>query len=63
LYEKGRTQKVEDWVVVEGSYELFLNDTLVDTMIVSPVELEAHALGYVVTEGLGYAGTDSRGQP
>ena len=52
LYKEGGTQKVEDWVVVEGSYELFLNDTLVDTMVVSPAELEAHALGYVVTEGL-----------
>jgi len=47
-----RTQEIEDWVAVEGSYDLYLNDTLVDTIVVSPADLEAHALGYVVTEGL-----------
>ncbi|OGP53212.1 MAG: formate dehydrogenase family accessory protein FdhD [Deltaproteobacteria bacterium RBG_13_52_11] len=51
LIQGGRTQKVEDWVAVEGSYELYLNDTLVDTIVVSPTDLEAHALGYLVTEG------------
>jgi FdhD protein len=48
----GRTEKIEDWVAVEGSYDFYLNDTLVDTIVVSPSDLEAHALGYVVTEGL-----------
>ncbi len=53
LFVQGdRTQEIEDWVAVEGSYELYLNDTLVDTIVVSPTDLEAHALGYVVTEGL-----------
>jgi len=53
LFVQGdRTQEIEDWVAVEGSYELYLNDTLVDTIVVSPADLEAHALGYVVTEGL-----------
>jgi FdhD protein len=47
-----KTQEIEDWVAVEGSYELYLNETLVDTIVVSPADLEAHALGYVVTEGL-----------
>jgi FdhD protein len=48
----GRTEEIEDWVAVEGSYDLYLNDILVDTIVVSPEDLEAHALGYVVTEGL-----------
>jgi len=52
LIEGGKAKAVEDWVAVEGTYELYLNDTLVDTIVVSPAELEAHALGYVVTEGL-----------
>jgi FdhD protein len=52
LIQGGRTQKVKDWVAVEGSYELYLNDTLVDAIVVSPSDLKAHALGYVVTEGL-----------
>jgi formate dehydrogenase assembly factor FdhD len=47
-----RAQEIEDWVAVEGSYDLYLNDTLVDTIVVSPADLEAHALGYMVTEGL-----------
>ncbi|MBW2038561.1 MAG: formate dehydrogenase accessory sulfurtransferase FdhD [Deltaproteobacteria bacterium] len=52
LIQDGRAQEVEDWVVAEDSYELYLNDTLVDTMVVSFSDLEAHAMGYVVTEGL-----------
>jgi FdhD protein len=53
LFVQGdRTQEIEDWVAVEESYELYLNETLVDTIVVSPADLEAHALGYVVTEGL-----------
>jgi FdhD protein len=48
----GRTEEIEDWVAVEGSYGLYLDDTLVDDVVVSPADLEAHALGYVVTEGL-----------
>ena len=52
LVEDGNAKAIEGWVAVEGSYELYLNDTLVDTIVVSPSDLEAHALGYVVTEGL-----------
>ncbi len=48
----GGTQKIGDWVAVEGSYDLYLNDTLVDTIVLSPADCEAHALGFVVTEGL-----------
>jgi FdhD protein len=48
----GRAQEIEDWVAVEGSYELVLNDTVVDTIVLSPSDLKAHALGYLVTEGL-----------
>jgi len=48
----GEAKAITDWVAAEGSYELYLNDTLVDAIVVSPSELEAHALGYVVTEGL-----------
>jgi len=61
----GRAEEIEDWVAVEGSYDLYLNDTLVDTIVVSPADLEAHALGYVVTEGLltpeEVAGVEQRG--
>jgi FdhD protein len=52
LVQDGKAKEVEDWVAVEGSYKLYLNDTLVDTIVVSPSDLEAHALGYVVTEGV-----------
>lgn len=52
LVEGGKAKRIEDWIASEGSYELYLNDTLVDTIVVSPSDLEAHALGYVVTEGL-----------
>jgi FdhD protein len=52
----GRAQKVEDWVAAEVSYELYLNDTLVDTIVVSPSEIELHALGYLVTEGMAEPG-------
>jgi FdhD protein len=52
LLQAGKAKSIEDWVAVEGTYELYLNDALVDTIVVSPSELEAHALGYVVTEGL-----------
>jgi FdhD protein len=45
-------RKGKAWVAVEGTYELYLNDVLVDTMVISPAALKAHALGYVVTEGL-----------
>jgi FdhD protein len=48
----GRAEEIEDEVAVEGSYDLYLNDTLVDTIVVSPADFEAHALGYAVTEGL-----------
>jgi FdhD protein len=48
----GEAKAITDWVAAEGSYELYLNDTLVDAIVVSPSELEPHALGYVVTEGL-----------
>jgi FdhD protein len=50
-FERGEMQRFEDWVAIEGTYELYLNDTLVDTIVVSPADLEAHALGYLVTEG------------
>jgi len=52
LVEGGKAKGIEDWIAAEGSYELYLNDTLVDAIVVSPSDLEAHALGYVVTEGL-----------
>lgn len=48
----GEAKAIKDWVAAEGSYELYINDTLVGVIVVSPSELEAHALGYVVTEGL-----------
>jgi len=47
----GEAKAIKDWVAAEGSYELYLNDTFVDAIVVSPSELEAHALGYLVTEG------------
>lgn len=52
LIQDGRAQELKDWVATEDSYELYVNETLVDTMVVSPSDHEAHALGYVVTEGL-----------
>lgn len=53
LFMQGReVKKGKAWVAVEGTYELYLNDALVDTIVVSPAELKAHALGYAVTEGL-----------
>ena len=48
----GEAKAITDWVAAEGAYELYLNDTLVDAIVVSPLELKAHALGYLVTEGL-----------
>jgi FdhD protein len=48
----GRAEEIEDEVAVEGAYDLYLNDTLVDTIVVSPADFQAHALGYAVTEGL-----------
>jgi FdhD protein len=57
LFMEGReVHKGKAWVAVEGQYELYLNDTLVDTIVVSPSELETHALGYMVTEGLAEPG-------
>lgn len=50
--QAGKAKAVTDWVAAEDSYELYLNDTLVNTIVVSPSELKAHALGYLVTEGL-----------
>ena len=52
LIKNARAKEVKDWVAAEDTYELYLNDTLVDTMVVSPSDLEDHAVGYVVTEGL-----------
>jgi len=50
--QAGKAKAITDWVAAEGSYELYLNDTLVDTIVVSLSDLEAHAVGYLVTEGL-----------
>jgi formate dehydrogenase assembly factor FdhD len=52
LVQDGKAKGIEDWVAAEDSYELYLNDTLVDTIVVSPADLKAHACGYVVTEGM-----------
>jgi FdhD protein len=52
LVRDGRANEIEDWVAAEGSYDLYINDAMVDTIVVSPTDLEAHALGYVVTEGI-----------
>ncbi len=52
LVEDGKRQRINDWVAVEWVYELYLNERLVDTPCVSPLDLEAHAVGYLVTEGL-----------
>ena len=52
LVRDGRAKEIKDWVAAEGSYNLYINDTLLDTIVVSPTDLEAHALGYVVTEGI-----------
>jgi FdhD protein len=51
LVQDGKAKEIEDWVADEYSYILYINDTLVDTIVVSPSDLEAHALGFVVTEG------------
>ena len=51
LVQDGKAKEIEDWVADEYSYDLYINDTLVDTIVVSPSDLEAHALGFVVTEG------------
>jgi FdhD protein len=50
--QAGKAKTITDWIAAEGSYELYLNDILVDTIAVSPSELEPHAFGYLVTEGL-----------
>jgi FdhD protein len=50
--QAGTAKVITDWVAAEGSYELYLNETLVDTIVVSLSDLEAHALGYLVTEGV-----------
>ena len=52
LVQDGKAKEIEDWVAAEDSYELYINDTLIDTIVVSPSDLKAHAVGYVVTEGL-----------
>lgn len=52
LVQDGKAKQIEDWVASEGSYDLYINDTLLDTIVVSPTDLKAHALGYVVTEGI-----------
>lgn len=52
LVQDGKAKEIEDWIAAEGSYDLYINDMLVDTIVVSPMDLEAHALGYVVTEGV-----------
>jgi FdhD protein len=52
LVQDGKAKEIEDWVASENSYDLYINDMLVDTIVVSPTDLEAHALGYVVTEGI-----------
>jgi FdhD protein len=52
LVQDGKATEIDDWIATEGSYELYLNDTLLDTIVASPKDLEAHALGYVVTEGV-----------
>jgi FdhD protein len=49
--QDGKAKEIEDWVADEYSYTLYINDTLVDTIVVSPSDLEAHALGFIVTEG------------
>jgi FdhD protein len=51
LVQDGKAKEIEDWVADEYSYTLYINDTLVDTIVVSPSDLEIHALGFVVTEG------------
>ena len=51
LVQDGKAKAIEDWVADEYSYDLYINDTLLDTIVVSPSDLEAHALGFVVTEG------------
>ena len=52
LVRDGRAKEIEDWVAAEGSYDLYINDTMMDTIVVSPTDLEVHAVGYVVTEGI-----------
>ncbi len=52
LVQDGKAKEIEDWVAAEDSYELYINNALIDAIVVSPLDLEAHAVGYVVTEGL-----------
>jgi FdhD protein len=52
LVRDGKAKEIEDWVAAEDSYDLYIDDTLLDTIVVSPADLEAHAVGYVVTEGI-----------
>ncbi len=48
---KGR-QTVSDDVVCEAAYRFYINQTLITTVNVSPVDLENYAIGRAVTDGL-----------
>ena len=51
LIQNGKAEAIRDMVAEEASYELYLNDKLVDTMVISPSDMETHAVGFLVNEG------------
>ena len=52
LVKNGKGKVVNEWVAAEAAYELFLDNRRVETIVVSPAELKAHAVGFIVTEGM-----------
>uniref|UniRef100_A9AA80 Protein FdhD n=1 Tax=Methanococcus maripaludis (strain C6 / ATCC BAA-1332) TaxID=444158 RepID=A9AA80_METM6 len=48
--EKGLLEK-EDTIVTEDFYELYLDGKLIETMVVSPEDIEELGIGYTISEG------------
>ncbi|WP_459201091.1 formate dehydrogenase accessory sulfurtransferase FdhD [Methanococcus sp. CF] len=48
--EKGLLEK-EDTIVTEDFYELYLDGKLIETMVVSPENIEELGIGYTISEG------------
>jgi len=51
-WEKGEVEQISDWVVVESSLELVVNDRSVVTLLCSPERPKSLAVGYLWSEGL-----------
>ena len=50
--QEGRATHVEDDVVVEERFQLYLNDRLLTELVASPDQLEELGAGFVTTEGV-----------